>query len=332
MKLLSVTNKGLFCKQANIYIDPWKPVDRAIITHAHSDHARWGMGHYWCHWDSIPVLKMRTGADTNITGLAYGEEIEINGVHISLHPAGHIIGSAQIRLAYQGEVWVFTGDYKLAPDGLSEPFQLVKCDHFITESTFGLPIYQFPSVFDVYQDINQWWKHNQQQNLNTVLLAYSLGKAQNILKHLEANIGEIYLHGAVDNVNQALREVGYQFAGQRIQADTDRSKIKGALIIAPPSAAETPWIKKLRPYKIAMCSGWMQLRGARRRRGVDQGFILSDHCDWAQLNETVVQTGAHDIYVTHGYEAVFARWVRERYNIKATVLKTLFNDEMEETE
>ncbi|MGJ1268272.1 ligase-associated DNA damage response exonuclease [Sphingobacterium spiritivorum] len=330
MKLLSVTSKGLYCKQANIYIDPWKPVDNALITHAHSDHARWGMGHYWCHPDSIPILRLRLGVENNVTGMEYGQVMSVNGVKISLHPAGHIIGSAQVRLEYQGEVWVFTGDYKWSDDGLSQPFELLKCDHFITESTFGLPVYHFPSAFDVYEDINRWWKQNQNKGLNTVLLGYSLGKAQNILKHLDTSIGEVYLHGAVANVNQALQEVGYQFPGQRILAETDRSAIKGALIVAPPSAMDTPWIRKLRPYKIAMCSGWMQLRGARRRRGVDQGFVLSDHCDWTQLNAAVQQTGARHVYVTHGYEAVFSKWINEHTGVKASVLKTLFHDQEEE--
>ncbi|WP_437921352.1 ligase-associated DNA damage response exonuclease [Sphingobacterium sp. LRF_L2] len=330
MSLLTVNECGLYCKQGDFYIDPWKPVKTALITHGHSDHMRWGMAHYVCHHHTVPLLHLRLGADNSVQGVAYEEVMEFKGVKVSFHPAGHIIGSAQIRMEYQGEVWLFTGDYKLEADGVSQPYSLVKCDHFITESTFGLPIYNFPSHSSVYGDINSWWKANREGGLNTVLLGYALGKAQNILAHADVNLGPVFLHGAVDNVNKALEEVGYRFVGTRITADIKRDAIRGALVVAPPSAMDTPWLRSLHPYRIAMCSGWMQLRGARRRKGVDRGFVLSDHCDWRQLNQAVVQTGAREVYVTHGYEHNFSKWVREKYNIGASIFKTLYNDAEEE--
>ncbi len=331
-KLLIVNDNGLYCPAGDFYIDPWKPVKTALITHGHSDHMRWGMQQYICHHHTIPVLHLRLGAENAVRGVDYGEVFVLNGVKISFHPAGHIIGSAQIRLESEGVVWLFTGDYKTEPDGVSEPYELVKCDHFITESTFGLPVYRFPAIQKIYHDMNSWWKRNAAEGYNTVLLAYALGKSQNILAHLDESIGDIYLHGAVANTNDALKQAGFHFPGQRITAETDRSAIKGALILAPPSAMDTPWLRTLAPYRIAMCSGWMQLRGARRRRGVDKGFPLSDHCDWLQLNRAVKETEAKYVYVTHGYEAVFAKWVNENYGIPSAVFQTLYHDSETEEE
>lgn len=329
MPLLTVNENGLYCKQGDFYIDPWRPVKVALITHGHSDHMRWGMQHYICHRHTLPILKLRLG-EQSVQGVDYGESFEINGVSISFHPAGHIIGSSQIRLSFEDEVWVFTGDYKIEPDGVSEPFELIACDHFISECTFGLPIYRFPQLSSTYHAINNWWRSNAEEGYNTVLYGYSLGKAQNILAHLDPGLGEIYLHGAVANVNEALQEVGYHFPGVRITSDTDRSKMRGAVIIAPPSANDSPWVRKLKPYREAICSGWMQLRGSRRRRSVDKGFVLSDHCDWTQLNKAIVQTGAKHIYLTHGYEINFSRWIVENYAVQSTVLNTLYDDEIEE--
>lgn len=330
MKLLSVNEHGLYCKIGDFYIDPWRPVKTALITHGHSDHMRAGMDHYICHVHTVPILKLRIGVDNAVTAVQYDDQFEIAGVKISFHPAGHIIGSSQIRLEYDGEVWLFTGDYKMADDGVSQPYELVKCDHFITESTFGLPIYRFEQPTSIYADINAWWRKNTEEGLNTVLLGYSLGKAQNILAHIDESIGPVFLHGAVANTNEALKDVGYHFPGERITLDTDRNRIQSALIVAPPSASDSPWMRKLKPYRIAMCSGWMMLRGARRRRGVDKGFALSDHCDWNQLNKAIIATEAKHVYVTHGYESVFAKWVTEKYGIPAAVFKTLYYQEGEE--
>lgn len=331
--MITFNNCGIYCRQANIYIDPWKPVDKAVITHAHSDHARFGMKAYMTHRHSVPVMKYRLGADISIQGMEYGETLEIHGVKISLHPAGHIWGSAQVRLEYKGEVWVVSGDYKVRPDGISEPFEPVKCHSFITESTFGLPIYRFPDDAGEYASINDWWRKNNLDGNNSIVFTYSLGKAQRVLKHLDHAIGTIYTHGAIDNVNRLFEAtIGPLPETQRIDQSVDRKTIKGALIIAPPSAADSPWLRTLAPYKTGICSGWMQLRGTRRRRGADRGFILSDHADWHELNQAVKGTGAQNIYVTHGYKAVYAKWLQSEYGLNATEVETLYTGEvLEET-
>lgn len=322
--MLEFTEKGIYCPIADVYIDPWKPVKSAIITHGHSDHARIGNSHYICHQDTVPILRLRLGQDISVQGLAYKQVISKNGVNISLYPAGHIIGSAQVRLEYKGEIWVASGDYKLMPDGLSVPFEPVKCHHFITESTFGLPIYKFPAAATVYESINQWWKQNESDGVNSIIIAYALGKSQSILHHLDQSIGDIFLHGAVANVNNTFNEHGHNFPGTWVTPEMNRKSIRGAMIVAPPSALSTPWLNKFSPSRKALCSGWMQLRGARRRSGVDRGFVLSDHCDWDQLNEAVLATGAENIYVTHGYQTSYAKWLSERYQLNAVEIKTQF--------
>lgn len=311
--------------QAGIYIDPWQPVDKAVITHAHSDHARPGSHAYLCHHDTVPLLRLRLGADIQVEGLAYHEPLLINGVRISLHPAGHITGSAQVRLEYKGEVWVVSGDYKLQDDGVSVPFEPVPCHHFITESTFGLPVYKFPDPASVHADINSWWSVNAASQVNSVIIGYALGKAQRIIRHLDPDIGAVWVHGAVDNVNQVLEANGLLLpSSERVLAITAKKDIRGAMIVAPPSAIGSSWMNRFAPYSLGVCSGWMQLRGARRRRSADRGFILSDHCDWQQLNEAVKATGAEKVYVTHGYKAVFARWLQQECGLQAYEVDTLY--------
>lgn len=328
MPMITFDNCGIYCAQADIYIDPWKPVNKAVITHAHSDHARWGTKAYLAHRLAAPVMRYRLGPDINIQSMEYGEQIEVNGVTISLHPAGHIWGSAQVRLEYKGEIWVVSGDYKLQQDGITTPFESVRCHSFITESTFGLPVYNFPDPDEVYADINAWWRANRDEGKNSVILAYALGKAQRVHSHLDATIGDIYLHGAVDNVNAIYQQhVRPLPAARRIDASVNRKDIRGAMIIAPPSAADTPWLRSLQPYKLGICSGWMQLRGTRRRRNADKGFVLSDHADWTQLNTAVTETGAEQVYVTHGYKSIYARWLTDNYHVKATEVETLYTGE-----
>ncbi len=334
--MLTFNDNGIYCEPADVYIDPWKPVDRAIITHAHSDHARWGMKHYLAHHDSIPVMRHRLGAKISVEGLDYHQTIKRNGVQISLHPAGHIWGSAQIRLEYKGEIWVVSGDYKLSKDEISTPFETVKCHHFITESTFGLPVYKFQDPKTIHTDINEWWKQNKADDRNSVLFGYALGKAQRIIKHLDPSIGNIYTHGAIHNINQLYeKHVGQLPPTTYLDKSIDKKEIKGAMIVAPPSADGTPWLRRLKPYRTGICSGWMQLRGTRRRRNADMGFVLSDHADWDELNTAVKETGAENVYVTHGYKAVYAKWLTDTYGINAVEVDTLYTGEQldkEETE
>lgn len=325
--MLTFNDNGIYCAAADVYIDPWRPVDHAIITHAHSDHARWGMKKYLAHHDALPVLRLRLGEDINVQGIPYDEVVSINGVKISLHPAGHIWGSAQVRLEYKGEVWVVSGDYKLQPDGVSAPFEAVKCHHFITESTFGLPVYKFPDPQIIHDDINAWWRKNMEEGRNSVLMGYALGKAQRMMKYLDPSIGDIYTHGAIHNINKLYESIGGTLPPNTYWGEVDVKKVKGAMIVAPPSAAGTAWIRKLKPYRTAICSGWMQLRGTRRRRSVDTGFVLSDHADWNELNTAIKATGAENVYVTHGYKSVFAKWLRDEYKLNATEVDTLYTGE-----
>lgn len=308
--LLAFNNKGIYCAQADVYLDPWRPVDNAIITHGHSDHARWGHNRYITHHLNVPIIKHRLG-NINVTGKDWGETFTINGVRFSLHPAGHIVGSAQVRVEYKGEVWVFTGDYKVEDDGLSTPYEVVPCHTFITECTFGLPAFRWLAQSEVMADINNWWADNRANGQTSVIFGYTLGKAQRILKHLEPSIGRIFTHGAVENMNEVLRTIVDLPPTTRITANVTKDDLRGSLVIAPPSAHGSTWIRNLSPYVTATASGWMAFRGARTRRAVDRGFVLSDHCDWQGLLESIRATGAEKVISTHGYSDIFSRYLRE---------------------
>ncbi|WP_293776305.1 ligase-associated DNA damage response exonuclease, partial [uncultured Oxalicibacterium sp.] len=275
--------EGLYCVPGDFYIDPWRPVPRAIITHAHADHARTGHTHYLAAAAGAGVLRARLG-DITLQTLAYGETITHNGVTLSLHPAGHVLGSSQVRMAHRGEVWVASGDYKVEPDGTCAPFEAVRCDTFITESTFGLPIYRWQPQAMIFDDINQWWRRNADQGRCSVLFCYSFGKAQRILHGIDNSVGPIVCHGAVEPLNRAYREAGIHLPETLAVGEVkDKALYKRALVLAPPSAGGSPWIRRFGDISDAFASGWMQLRGARRRRGVDRGFVLSDHADWPGL-------------------------------------------------
>jgi putative mRNA 3-end processing factor len=330
LSLLELTESGLFCPAAGIYIDPWRAVDRAVITHAHSDHSRWGMKHYLAHHHSAEVMRLRVGKEINLQTVDYNQPLLINGVKISLHPAGHIPGSAQIRLEHNGKIAVVSGDYKVENDGLSTPFEPVKCHEFVSECTFGLPIYKWESQIEIFKQINSWWKTNAAEGRNTVLFAYSLGKAQRILQNLDRSIGSVFVHGAVWNTNQALIANGIELWDvPKVTVDLPKSTFQGSLIIAPPSAMGTPWMKRFGSYRTGICSGWMAVRGTRRRRSADRGFVLSDHADWEGLVTAITASEAEKVYLTHGNTASFGRFLQEERGIDAVELKTLFGEEEE---
>jgi putative mRNA 3-end processing factor len=325
--LLQFTGKSIHCAKADVHLDPWIPVDRAIITHAHSDHARWGSKHYLAHKDSEAILRLRLGQDISLQTVEYGETFTINGVNFSLHPAGHIIGSAQVRCEYKGEVWVFSGDYKLADDKFAAPFEVVKCNTFITEATFGLPIYKWDSQEKIFGEINAWYQKNKAEGKSSVLMGYALGKMQRLLKNIDVADDPIFAHGAIYAVNETLRNAGFDLpALTLVTKETDKKLFKGALVLAPPSADNSPWMKKFAPHSLGYCSGWMLVRGAKNRRAIDQGFALSDHADWNELIQTVKDTGAEKIYVTHGYTSVLSRWLNE-IGIPAAEVKTMYGDD-----
>ena len=309
--LLTFTDRGIFCPQGDFYIDPWRPVDRALITHGHSDHARSGHSAYLATHQALPVMRHRLGSIT-ADGMSYAETRQMNGVTVSFHPAGHVPGSAQIRVEHKGEVWVVSGDYKTEDDGLSEPFTPVPCHTFISECTFGLPVFHWQPQPHIIQNIVDWWASNAAAGITSILGAYSFGKAQRLMSALPP-IGPILTHGAVEETTQILRNQGYRLpqttrATQAVTAKTH----PGALIIAPPSALGSAWANRFAPISEAFASGWMALRGIRRRRSLGLGFAISDHADWAGLNTAIRATGAEKVFVTHGYTAPFRHWLQDQ--------------------
>jgi putative mRNA 3-end processing factor len=326
MDLITPTDRGLFCAAGDFFIDPWRPVPRALITHAHADHARFGSDLYVCHPLTAPVLRKRLG-DIAIETAEYGEVLSRNGVEISLHPAGHVLGSAQIRVASKGEVWVASGDYKLEADGVAAPFEPQRCHVFITESTFGLPIYRWRPQGEIFAAINGWWRDNAAVGRASVLYAYALGKAQRVLANVDPAIGPIVCHGAVEPINALARQGGVVLPPTRVVSEVARkSEFSSALILAPPSAAASPWLKRFGDYSDALASGWMQVRGNRRRRGLDRGFALSDHADWQGLLSAIEATGAAKVLATHGSVGPLTRYLKEK-GLDARVLATAYGDE-----
>ena len=328
-QLLKMTARGLYCPEGDFYIDPWKPVDRAVITHAHSDHARWGMKKYLCSEESERVMRIRLGTEAHIETAPFGKMLSINGVKLSLHPAGHILGSAQVRIEKDGFVAVVSGDYKTEPDATCTPFELLRCNLFITESTFGLPIYRWCGEPELVAQINDWWRSNQSAGKCSILMGYALGKAQRALARLDSSIGPIYLHGAVHRLTEAYRQTGIDLPSTKVVFEADRkSDWSQAIILAPPSAAGTPWLRRFGDISTAFMSGWMAIRGARRRRAVDRGFVLSDHVDWPSLLNVISSTRAEQVWVTHGYSSVVVRYLSER-GLDAKVLETQWEGEQD---
>ncbi|WP_048439020.1 ligase-associated DNA damage response exonuclease [Caenimonas sp. SL110] len=304
--------EGLYCPPGDFYIDPWRPVARAVITHAHADHARVGHGQYLASAPAEGVLRARLG-EIDLQTLPYGEQIVHNGVKLSLHPAGHVLGSSQVRLEHAGRVWVASGDYKVAPDPTCAPFEAVRCDVFITESTFGLPIYRWVSDDELFTDINDWWSRNLLAGRASVIACYSFGKAQRVLSGVDASIGPIIVHGAVEPLNRAYRDAGVDLPPTKLVTEvTDKADLKRALVVCPPGAAASTWLRRFGDASTAFASGWMQLRGARRRGGWDRGFVLSDHADWPGLMGAIGATGAQRVIVTHGSIPVMVRYLREQ--------------------
>lgn len=323
--------EGLYCPPGDFYIDPWRPVARAVITHAHSDHARYGHGHYLAAAPAEGVLRARLGEITLQT-LPYGETLQHHGVKLSLHPAGHVLGSAQVRLEHGGQVWVASGDYKVAPDPTCVPFEPVRCDVFITESTFGLPIYRWCPDEEVFADINAWWARNASHARASVLCCYSFGKAQRVLSGVDPSIGPIIVHGAVQPLNEAYRAAGVALPDTRMVTDVkDRADLRRCLVVCPPSAAASTWMRRFGEHQTAFASGWMQVRGNRRRGGYDRGFVLSDHADWPGLMDAISATGAQRVIVTHGSVPVMVRHLRER-GLQAEAFDTEYGDDVIEAD
>ena len=300
--VLTFTPKGIYCPEGDFHIDPSGAVARALVTHGHSDHASRGHGSYLCTAAALPVIRHRLGRIV-AEGLAYGERRRIGGVVVSFHAAGHAPGSAQIRVERGGEVWVVSGDYKVEADGLSEAFAPVACHTFISECTFGLPIFRWRPEAEVLGEIRNWWARNAAAGVVSVLAAYSFGKAQRLMAGL-AEAGPNWTHDAVEDVTEVLRAQGYGLpATHRVAGEVPR----GALVIAPPNVMASDWALGLGRVCLGFASGWMAL-GARRR-GLEAGFVLSDHADWPGLNGAIRATGCERVFVTHGYVEPFRRWL-----------------------
>lgn len=327
--LLTLTDQGLYCAAGGFHVDPWVPVDRAVVTHGHADHARAGSKRYLCSARGEGVLRQRLGADAPLETLAWGETREVNGVRISLHPAGHILGSAQVRVEYRGEVWVVTGDYKHRPDPTTAPYEPVRCHVLITESTFGLPIYRWPDPAAVFVEIRDWWRTNREQGRTSVLFGYSLGKAQRLLAGLEAD-APILVHGAVGKMNQVYEAAGVRLPEYRYADVESCRELRGeALVVAPPSAGGSTWMRRFGPTSTAFASGWMMARGNRRRRAADRGFVLSDHVDWPALLATVEESGAERVGITHGFVPTVVRYLEEQ-GVDAWAVPTRFRGERDD--
>lgn len=324
--LLEVTEAGLYCAAGDFFVDPWRAVPRAVITHAHADHARGGCGRYLCLNTCRTVLRERIG-NRPIDTLRRGESVLVGDVKLSLVPAGHILGSAQVRIEHRGEVWCVTGDYKLEPDPTCDPFEPVRCDVLVTESTFGLPVYRWRDPARTAAEIDDWWRQNRDAGRTSVLLGYSLGKAQRLAALVDPAIGPIYAHGAVMRLVRAYRAAGVRLPPiDQLDREARRAGGGRALVLAPPSAAGGRWLRSFGDAATATASGWMAIRGVRRRRGSERGFVLSDHADFPGLVRAVEESHARRVLVTHGSADSFARFLRER-GLDAGVLATRFRGE-----
>jgi putative mRNA 3-end processing factor len=327
--VLIETPAGLSCPAGSFHIDPWGPVERALITHAHGDHARAGSAAYLCAEPCAALLRRRFGEPARIETMAYGEVRTIGAVRVSFHPAGHVLGSAQIRIEGADGVWVIGGDYKRAADPTCPPFEPLRCDTFITESTFGLPIYRWDPTAVVIADILEWWRANGAAGQTSVIFCYTLGKAQRLLAELARHTDRtVLVHGMMAGMIDVYREAGVAMLPVRVVTERPRgTSFAGELVLAPLSARGTPWMRRLGDVSDGFASGLMRVRGVRRQRAYDRGFVLSDHADWPALLETVAETGARRVLATHGHAEPLARHLRES-GLDAGVIRTAWEGEV----
>lgn len=307
-------NHELYIEPARAYIDPVKPVERAIITHGHADHARPGHKKVLATAQTIAIMKRRYGekcADS-FQILDYGQPLQIDGVTITAYPAGHVLGSAQILAEYKGERIVTTGDYKTIPDSTATPFELVKCDTFITEATFGLPVFQHPHPKDEIQKLLKSVKANPERC--HVIGAYALGKTQRVLKLIrEAGYDQpIYIHGANEKLCTYFESEGIALGLLEKALVANKENMKGAIVMAPPSALKDRWSRRLPDPVICYASGWMSVKQRAKQSLVELPLVISDHVDWNELTQVIPATGAENIWVTHGREDALVHWCQEQ--------------------
>jgi putative mRNA 3-end processing factor len=326
--LLTTTAAGLYCEAGRFHVDPWLPVPRAVITHAHGDHARPGSEQYICAAPGAELLRRRVGAEASITTVPYGQRLQLGAATISFHPAGHVLGSAQVRVEEDGVSWVVTGDFKRQADPTCAPFEPLTCDVLVSEATFALPVYCWPRPEIVIEQIRQWWSANGEAGRATVLFCYALGKAQRLLALLAPHVDRpVYVHGAIAAFVDLYRAAGVAMAPTIPVAETMKGRsFAGELILAPEMAIGTTWMRRFGSHETGFASGWMRVRGNRRRRSFDRGFEISDHADWPALLQTIRESGARRVRLTHGYGDPLARYLRDQ-GLEADVIATRFGDE-----
>lgn len=325
--LITVTPRGLYCPRGSFYIDPWQPVQTAVITHAHGDHLRPGHERYLMARDCVAIARTRLASDPVIGAFDYGAASRLGDVRVSFHPAGHILGSSQIRIECDGRVWVVSGDFKRAPDPTCAPFEPQRCDVFVSEATFALPVYRWPPAPQVVGELYRWWQANRDRGIASIVGCYALGKAQRVLAELAAYSDEpVYTHGAVESLVQVYRDAGVRMPPTLPATGERKRDYAGALVLAPPAALGSTWIRRFGDGATAFCSGWMRIRGNRRRRGYDRGFVLSDHADWPALLATFRDTGAQRILLTHGHSQTLCRYLVEQ-GYDAAALETAYGAE-----
>ena len=331
--LIEPTDAGLYCAAGGFHIDPWRPVDRAVITHAHGDHLTPGSRAYLCAEASRRLIVQRLGSETGVTAVPYGERVTLDGVQVSLHPAGHILGSSQVRVEHHGQVWVASGDYKRSPDPTCAAFEPQRCHAFITEATFALPLFRWGPPADTVREICDWWEEMRVSGRPAILFGYALGKSQRVLAELTSCTDRpVYVHGSLVETIEAYRAAGVPMLPTLRATDERRGRsFAGELIVAPLSARGSVWMRRFGDHSSAFASGWMRVRGARRRRAYDRGFALSDHADWQGILDTIGETGAERVFVTHGYTSELARFLVEQ-GFDALPWRTQYEGEPEELE
>lgn len=328
-RMVTETSAGLYCEAGNFFVDPWGAVPRAVITHAHGDHARLGSASYLCSPETAPLLRRRFGAGVTVEPLAYGEQLTVGSVRVSFHPAGHILGSSQVRIEGPGGVWVIAGDYKRASDPTCTAFEPLLCDTFVTESTFGLPIYRWDPSAVIVHEIVEWWALNRTRDLTSVLFCYTLGKAQRLLAELATVTDRtVYVHGMMLPMIDAYRQRGVRMLPTEALIEKTRgTSFAGELVLAPLSARGTPWMRRLGNISDAFASGLMRVRGIRRQRSFDRGFVLSDHADWPALLDTIAETGASRVLASHGHAEPLARFLHAQ-GCESGVIRTAWEGEI----
>lgn len=330
--MIRPTPCGPYCEAGGFHIDPMGAARLAVITHAHSDHARAGSEAYLCSDSCAPLLRERLGANARIESMPFGERRRVGDTVISLHPAGHVLGSAQVRVEQRGEVWVVTGDYKLDADPTCEPFEPVRCDVFVTESTFGMPVYVWPDAVTEVRKLRDWWAANAADGRTSVVHAYPLGKTQRILgalHQLGGLPGPMAVHGSGARMTELYREAGRPMPPTLDTTGDDLDALRGTgLMVCSPMADDAGPIRRLGETAVAAASGWMRIRGVRRGRSIDRGFIVSDHADWPGLLWAIRESGAARVGVTHGFTRTLVRYLRET-GVDAFVFPSHYNGDGE---